>query len=200
MVKLIGLTGNIGSGKSTAAKMLEERGAAVIDADALARQATQDSAVLQRITEELGENLVIADGSLDRRKVAALVFANPQARKRLEGIIHPWVRARSRALQGRLIESPEPPPMIVHDIPLLFESGLESSFDAVVVVSAPQEVRAARAAARQQLSNDEFRARDRAQLPLEQKQSRADWVLDNSGDLASLEEQVAALWSRLLTS
>jgi dephospho-CoA kinase len=197
-VKRIGLTGNIGSGKSTVARLLAERGAAVIDSDALARQATEDPAVLKLIIEEFGERMV-ADGRLDRGALAEVVFADSGARRRLEGIIHPWVRARSRSVQRRLVDSPTPPPAIVHDIPLLFENGLQDAFDAVVVVDAPAETRAARAAAGGRLSEADFLARDRAQWPPERKAALADHVLDNSGDLASLEEQVAALWSRLVS-
>jgi dephospho-CoA kinase len=197
-VKRIGLTGNIGSGKSTVARLLAERGAGVIDSDELARQATEDPAVLQRIADEFGERMV-AGGSLDRAAMADLVFTDPGARRRLEGIIHPWVRARSRTKQRRLMEADSRPPAIVHDIPLLFESGLQEAFDAVVVVDAPADIRAARTAAGGRLSEADFLARDQAQWPPERKAALADHVLDNSGDLASLKEQVAELWSRLVT-
>jgi dephospho-CoA kinase len=197
-VKRIGLTGNIGSGKSTVARLLSERGAAVIDSDVLARQATEDKEVLKRIAEEFGERMV-TDGRLDRAALADVVFTDSGARRRLEGIIHPWVRARSRAEQRRLVESAAPPPAIVHDIPLLFEKGLQDAFDTVVVVDAPAETRAARAAAGGRLSEADFLARDRAQWPPERKAALADHVIDNSGDLASLKEQVAALWSRIVT-
>jgi dephospho-CoA kinase len=197
-VKRIGLTGNIGSGKSTVARLLAERGAAVIDSDALARQATEDPAVLKRIAEEFGERMV-ADGRLDRAALADVVFADSGARRRLEGIVHPWVRACSRTVQRRLLESPTPPPVIVHDIPLLFENGLQDAFDAVVVVAAPLETRAARTAAGGKLSESDFLARDQAQWPPDRKEAMADHVIDNSGDLASLKKQVAALWSRMIT-
>lgn len=198
-VRRIGLTGNIGSGKSTAARLLAEQGSAVIDADTLAKQAAEDRVVLDRIRSEFGPS-VLSDGRLDRTAMARLVFADPGARLRLERIIHPWVRARARVLEGQLLESASPPPLIVHDIPLLFESGLERHFDAVVVVSAPAETRAARTEAGGKLSAQDFAARDRAQWPLERKEELADHVLDNSGDLASLRAQVAALWPKLLTS
>lgn len=181
------------------AQLLAERGAAVIDSDALARQASEDQAVLQLISAEFGEQMVTG-GRLDRSAMAELVFSDPEARRRLEGIVHPWVRARSRTLQQRLIESPEPPPVIVHDIPLLFENGLERSFDAVIVVRAPTEDRIARSLASGRLSEADFRARDQAQWPAERKAASADHVLDNSGDLASLKAQVAELWPKISTS
>ncbi|MEX2543133.1 MAG: dephospho-CoA kinase [Trueperaceae bacterium] len=198
-VSRVGLTGNIGSGKSTVARLLTERGAAVIDSDALARQASEDPTVLQLISAEFGERMV-TDGRLDRSVMAQLVFADAEARRRLEGIIHPWVRARSRSLQRRLIESPEPPPVIVHDIPLLFENGLDRSFDSVIVVRAPTETRIARSLASGRLSESDFRARDQAQWPAERKAAAADHLLDNSGDLASLKAQVAELWPKIVTS
>lgn len=195
-MKSIGLTGGIGSGKSTAAALLEERGAFVIDSDALAREAAEDPEVLRQIGEKLGPELV-RDGTLDRERAGQLVFSDDGARRTLEGLIHPWVRARSRTIQARLFDSPEPPPLIVHDIPLLFENRLQRGFDTVVVVTAPKEVRAARAAARSGIDEETFRAREAAQLPLEEKAQRADYVLDNSGDLDELRSQVASLWGRL---
>jgi dephospho-CoA kinase len=198
-MKRVGLTGNIGSGKSTVAGLLARRGAAVIDADALAREATAHPHVLGRIRDEVGPE-VVTNGTLDRARLAALVFEDEAARRRLEAIIHPWVRTRGRDLEEDLRNSPDPPSLVVHDVPLLFESGLAETFDLVVVVSAPKEARAARTATRSNLSYEDFSARDRSQWPLERKVAEADYVLDNSGDLASLEEQVDALWSRLLTS
>lgn len=198
----IGLTGSIASGKSSVAKMLSEFGAAVIDSDALAREATEDPQVLEQIEEEFGEQVVV-EGRLDRKALASLVFADSggadsrEARRRLEAIIHPWVRARSERLQRQLLESAQPPPAIVHDIPLLIENGLQEDFDAVVVVVASAEVRAARAAKRSNLSDAEFRARDSAQLPEERKAELADHVIDNSGDLDALAPQVARLWKKL---
>ena len=177
MIPQIGLTGNIGSGKSTVAHLFGARGAAVIDADALARRAGEDPEVLRRIAADLGD----AD-----------------ALRRLNAIIHPWV-ARARQERTRALQTAvPPPPLIVHDIPLLFEVGLEDAFDAVVVVVAPLEQRIARVAARSGLSPDEVRARDAAQLPLELKAARADHVIDNGGDVAALAPQLERLWRALV--
>lgn len=195
--RVIALTGNIGSGKSTVARLLQERGAVVIDADLLARQATEDPTVQERIAAELGPEL-LREGGLDRERTARLVFEDEAARRRLEGIIHPWVRRRGRELEAELRERPDPPALIVHDIPLLFENGLQSNFEGVLVVTAPASERAARVHARNGLSREEFEARDRAQWPLAAKAAKADWVVDNSGDLASLEAQVAAVWSEIV--
>ena len=194
---MIGLTGNIGSGKSTVARLLADRGAAIIDADALAREATSDPEVLERIASELDPSLV-TDGRLDRERTARLVFGDEGARRRLEGIIHPWVRSRGRQLQNELLARIEPPPLIVHDIPLLFENGLEANLDGVLVVTAPADLRARRVAERSGLPQEEFERRDRSQWPMTDKAARATWVVDNSGDLAALEARIADLWPELV--
>lgn len=199
---LIGLTGSIGSGKSSVARLLAEHGAAVIDADALARAATEDAAVMREIAAELGEDLVTAgaDGSLqlDRAATAARVFGDAAALARLNSIVHPWVRRRTAVMLSELLSSEPPPQVVVHDIPLLYENDLQQGLDAVVVVSAPLATRVARVVARSGLTASEVVRRDAAQLPLAEKVARADFVVDNEGDLRELEEQVAQLWRDLL--
>ena len=192
----IGLTGNIGSGKSTVARLLVERGAALVDADALAREAAADPQVLSDIAEKLGNNLV-KEGELDRAATATRVFGDAEAREVLNGIIHPWVRRESDARAEALRTRSDPPKVILMDIPLLYENGLEAGLDAVVVVNAPLAVRVKRVGARSGLSEADVVARDGAQLPLEEKVARADFVLENSGDLEDLERQVEALWREL---
>jgi len=191
----VGLTGPMGAGKSTVAAALERRGAAVIDADELARRATDDPEVLERIAHELGRHLVI-DGRLDRGATARLVFADDGARASLEAIVHPWVRAAAAAQEAALAALPVPPVMIVHDVPLLFESGLDGGMDANVLVDAPAQVRAARVAAR---GGDAagVAARDAAQRPVAEKRSRADFLIANDGDETALEREVALLWASL---
>jgi dephospho-CoA kinase len=193
MPKIIGLTGNIGSGKSTVAEMLAAKGAVVIDADKLAREATQDKQVLESIAHQLSPAL-IQNGQLNRQKTAELIFNNPEARQTLNKIIHPWVRQKSSERISELINQSEPPMMIVQDIPLLFESGLEKNFDAVVVVYAPLEQRIARVKSRSNLSESEIVARDEAQMSLEEKAKRADVVIDNSRDLEYLQRQMDQFW------
>lgn len=193
----VGLTGNIGSGKSTVARLLAERGAAVIDADALAREATDDPAVLDAVAAALGEDLVVA-GRLDRAATAARVFEDRAALERLNAIVHPWVRAKSEERERTLTQSVPPPRVIVHDVPLLFENGLDAGMDVVVVVDAPQEVRLRRVAERSGASIDDLRARDAAQMPLEEKVARADFVVGNAGDLSDLATAVDAVWRKLL--
>jgi dephospho-CoA kinase len=193
----IGLTGNIGSGKSSVARLLRERGAAVIDADALAREATEDRGVLDAIARDLGAELV-AGGRLDRAATARRVFRDPEARRRLERIVHPWVRRATAERMEALERLPEPPPVIVLDIPLLYESGLDRGLDAVIVVIAPLRDRVARVVARSGLSEQEVRSRDAAQMPLEAKAARADFVVDNGGTPEELEVRVDAVWNGLL--
>lgn len=201
--KQIGLTGNIGSGKSTVAAMLEAKGAAIIDADALAREASRDPLVLEAIAAQLGDSLVSA-GQLDRAATAALVFDNPQARQTLNSIMHPWVARERRQRSLALEQHSSPPPLIVHDIPLLYENGLEQDLDAVIVVNASLATRIRRVQARSALSAEDIRARDAAQMPLEQKCARADYVIDNDHDAPSpearhawLEPQLQRLWQQL---
>jgi dephospho-CoA kinase len=194
--KRIGLTGNIGSGKSTVARLLEAKGAALIDADALAREATQDPRVLDDIAATLGQDLVVG-GKLDRAATAALVFDEPGARERLNAAVHPWVRRKSAERVQELESRPVPPPVILLDIPLLYENGLEAGLDAVIVVAAGLKTRVARVMARSGLSENEIRARDAAQMPLEDKVKRADYVLYNEGSLGELEIQSDRLWQEL---
>ncbi len=194
--KRTGLTGNIGSGKSTVAQMLVEKGAALIDSDALAREATKDPDILRRIADALGDDL-IREGELDRPRAAERVFGDKEAREALNGIIHPWVRRKSEERAEELERRASPPEVILLDIPLLYENGLEEGLDAVIVVDAPLETRVARVQERSGLSEQEVRARDDAQMPLEEKVARADYVVDNSGDKEALEPQLERLWSQL---
>ena len=194
----VGLTGNIGSGKSTVAELFTARGAALIDADALARAATQDPDVLQKIASAFGDKLV-KEGALDRAGLAAVVFNAPEARAKLNAIIHPWVARQREAQVTALASQNSPPAVILHDVPLLFEVGLDAEMDQTVVVDAPLAIRVARVTARSGLTPDDVRARDAAQLPLEEKVERADFVIDNGGELSDLAEQVERVWRALIS-
>ncbi len=192
----IGLTGNIGSGKSTVAKLFAERGAAVIDADKLARDATRDPEVLRQIAEQLGTDLV-TNGQLDRDATAKRVFNDEDARQTLNNIIHPRVGLFRKWRVNELVNADEPPPLIVSDIPLLYETGLEAEFDAVVVVYASLDTRIERVRARSGLSEGDIRARDAAQMPLEDKCDRADYVIDNDSPVDALAAQVERVFQEL---
>jgi dephospho-CoA kinase len=196
-VKELGLTGNIGSGKSTVAERLASRGAAVIDADALARRATEDPEVLERIAAALGDDLVV-EGRLDRARTAERVFADERARRALEAIVHPAVR---RAVEERvrdLRQRADPPPLVVHDVPLLFENDMENRFDATAVVVAPLHVRIERVVDRGGITAEDARQRDAAQLPQEEKARQATYVIDNAGSPDALDAQLDRLWRDLV--
>ncbi len=186
----IGLTGGIGSGKSTVAALLADRGARVVDADALAREVVAPgSAGLAAVAEAFGDGVLTADGALDRPALAAVVFADPAARATLDGIVHPLVRARA----AQLIAAMPPHAVVVQDVPLLVETGQAASFDLVLVVEADLGVRLARLVARG-LPEPDARARIAAQATDEERRAVADVVLDNSGTTEQLAEQVDRFW------
>ncbi len=195
----VGLTGNIGSGKSTVARLFAARGAAVIDADVLAREATEAPEVLREITATFGDELVKGE-KLDRAKLAEVVFKAPEARAKLNAIIHPWVGREREARVATLVSQKLPPKIIIHDVPLLFEVGLDAEMDKTVVVDAPLDVRVARVVQRSGLTAHEVRSRDAAQLPLAEKLVRADFVIDNSGEQKDLARQVETVWWALVSS
>ena len=186
----IGLTGGIGSGKSTVSRLLGVRGAVVVDADVIAREVVAPGTPgLAAIVEAFGPTVLAADGSLDRPGLAAVVFADPEARRRLDAIVHPLVRARA----GELEAAAPPDAVVVHDVPLLAETGQGASYDLVVVVEADPGVRVARLVQRG-LRADDARARIAVQATDEQRRAIADVVLDNSGTPEQLTEQVERLW------
>jgi dephospho-CoA kinase len=181
---IIGLTGNIGSGKSTVAAFLREMGYPVLDADLLSERARElKKAELKALFPEafLGEEL-------DRRRLAQLVFSDPQRLRALEELIHPEVR-RLLAEELSRLEAP----LVFVEIPLLFEKGWEGRLQGTILVAAPLEERLKRAMARLGLSREEVLARERAQMPEEEKRRRATWVLENRGSLEDLRAQVQAL-------
>lgn len=197
MTVRIGLTGNIGAGKSTVARLLARRGAVVIDADELASAVLAQPDTIDAIREAFGDG-VVGDGRVDRPALARRVFQDEAARKQLEAIVHPRVAELDAARAKAASERRPPPPMIVHDVPLLFEAGLAETMDAVVVVDAPLEDRIERVVSARGLDADEVRRRDAAQWPAERKRARADVVIDNDGDPRRLEARVAEAWPRLL--
>lgn len=186
----IGLTGGIGSGKSTVAALLAERGAVVIDADRIAREVVEPGTPgLAAVVAAFGDGVLAADGSLDRPALAAVVFADPEARKQLDGIVHPLVRDRG----VQLAAGAPADAVLVNDVPLLVETGQAGSYDLVVVVEADLATRLARLVERG-VPEADARARIAAQATDEQRRAVADVVLDNSGTRDQLAEQVARLW------
>ncbi len=195
-MRLVGLTGGIASGKSTLAAALREAGAPVIDADALARAAVRPgSPALEAIRAAFGPSVVTSCGELDRPAMGAIVFADPGARSRLEAIVHPAVRAAVAAETARLAAHGHD--LAFYDVPLLYERGLEREVDCVVVVDASPALQLARLRARDGLSEADARARIASQLPLAEKARRADVVVSNEGDLASLRSRAGPLLAAL---
>ena len=192
---LVGLTGGIGSGKSTVARMLTERGAVVLDADAFAREAVAAGTPgFRAVVERFGGEVVDPDGELDRPGLAAIVFADDDARRNLEAIVHPEVRRRLiRAIEAHA----DGDDILVIDSPLLVEAGQGGSVQLLVVVTAPEEAQLQRLAAGRGMSEEEVRARMAAQMSPEELAATADVVLDNDGDLLDLERQVERLWRDL---
>ena len=187
----IGLTGGIGSGKSTVSALLAARGAVIVDADRIAREVVEPGTPgLSAIVEAFGDEVLAADGSLDRAALAGVVFADPEARRRLDGIVHPLVRARAVELAG----AAPPDAVVVHDVPLLVETGQASSYDLVLVVEADPATRLSRLIQRG-LTAEDARARMAAQASDEQRRAVADAVLDNSGTQEQLAEQVDRFWA-----
>jgi dephospho-CoA kinase len=190
----IGLTGGIGSGKSEVARRLAAHGAVVVDSDRLARQAVEPGTPgLAEVAAAFGPGVLAADGSLDRPALAALVFADPAARARLEAIVHP----RVRALAAEAFAAAPPDAIVVNDVPLLVEAGLAGAYDVVVVVAVDPAVQLRRLVEQRGMSEADARARIATQATPEQRLAVADIVIDNDGTLEALAERVAAAWAEL---
>jgi dephospho-CoA kinase len=195
-VRVVGLTGGIASGKSTFAGALRARGAPVIDADALARAAVAPGTpALAEIARAFGGEVLLPDGTLDRKRLGAIVFADASARGRLEAITHPAVRVAMAAETARLAAAGHA--FAFYDVPLLYEVGLDRDLDSVVVVWVPREVQRARLVARDGLAPAEAEARLAAQLPLDEKAARADFVIENTGAPADLGPKAERLLADL---
>ncbi len=189
----IGLTGGIGSGKSEAARIFSARGALVIDADALARDALADgSEGLREVALRFPQ--AVREGRLDRAAVAAIVFNDEAARGALNAIVHPIVRRLAEAREAQAA----PGLLVVHDVPLLFEHGFWRECDANVLVVAPRELRIARAMARSGLAREDVERRIAAQIAPERAREMADFTLENDGTLEQLRANASALYDRLL--
>jgi dephospho-CoA kinase len=190
----VGLTGGVASGKSTVSAILRELGAVVIDADRIAREVVaKGTPGLAAVVRELGEEVIDQNGELDRPAVARLVFADDDARRRLEGVIHPLVRAEGARLEG---EAP-PGSVVVHDIPLLAETGQAGTFEAVLVVDADPEDQVRRAVRDRGWSEEEARARIAAQAGREERRAIATHVIENTGTLDELRRRVEEVYTDL---
>jgi dephospho-CoA kinase len=196
-VLLVGLTGGIGSGKSTVARLLEKRGAVVFDADLLAREAVEPGTPGHAaVIERFGADVLAPGGELDREALASIVFADPAARRDLEQIVHPEVR-RLFAEGSEAYRDTDR--VVVFSAPLLVETGMHTAFEILVVVSATVATQIRRLMRQRGMSEPSIRARIDAQAPLEDKAAAADFLVDNEGSLDELESQVEQLWNDLST-
>jgi dephospho-CoA kinase len=193
----VGLTGGIASGKSTVAAMLAELGAVIIDADALAREVVASGTPgLAAVVEEFGEELLGPDGELDRAAMGQLVFNDDAARKRLESIVHPLVFERIVALEGEAADDD----VVVHDIPLLAESGRADTFDAVIVVDAPPEVQVSRMTTDRGWTREDAESRIRSQASRADRLAIATHVIENTGTREDLRNRVAEVYADVVST
>jgi dephospho-CoA kinase len=195
-MQTVGLTGGIGTGKSTVANVLRRMGATVIDADEATRAVqAAGSEGLRQIVEAFGPDVLTAGGELDRARLGDIAFADPEARQRLNGIVHPLVRQWMADRQQEAFERGDP--IVVLDIPLLFEARGAGAFETVLLVYAPEEVQIDRLVRLRGMTEQQARARIAAQMPIEEKRQLATHVIDNTGSLEELERRVADVWADL---
>lgn len=195
-MRTVGLTGGIGTGKSTVSGMLRELGATVIDADEATRAVQAPGTEgLRRLVEEFGPDILAGGGELDRARLAAIAFADPEARERLNGIVHPLVREWMAERQREAVERGDP--VVVLDIPLLFEARGAGAFETVLLVYAPEAVQLDRLVRLRGMSEEQARARIAAQLPIEEKRRLATHVIENTGGLDELRRAVERTWAEL---
>lgn len=197
MVRVIGLTGGIGTGKSTVAALLRRRGIVVLDADQFVRELQQPGEEgLRRLVETFGDRILTPGGELDRPALARIAFSDAAARATLEGILHPLVRERMAAAHAAAVA--QGADVIVHEIPLLFESRDPDEFDATVLVYAPAEEQVQRLIRSRGMSEADARARVAAQLPIEEKRRLATHVIDNTGSIEDLEASLGRVWRQVV--
>ena len=193
-MKVLGLTGGIGSGKSMVLSMFANLGAEVIDADQLAREVVEPGQpALEEIATAFGRDMLMPDGRLDRGKLARIIFADPVARARLNAITHPRIQERmatEMALRGSR------PGLLIVDIPLLYENDRSDTVESVIVVWVDAKTQLRRLTERDGLTPDEARQRIAAQMPLDEKRARADLVVDNSGSRENTRRQVEVIYRR----
>ncbi len=194
---IMGLTGGIASGKSTVSAMFVDKGARLVDADVIAREVMLPGhPVLAAAVQQFGEGILLPDGTLNRARLGEIVFNDSEARQKLNALTHPAIR---REIKNRMnaLEQEDPQRLILVDIPLLYESELDNLFQKITVVYVPRELQLARLMERNRLTPEQAEGRLQAQMDIEQKRSRANYVIDNSHDLAHAKQQVDVLWDRL---
>jgi dephospho-CoA kinase len=194
----VGLTGGIATGKSTVVRMLVKRGARVIDHDGLVHALQEPGQpVWKRIVESFGRDILDAAERIDRKKLGALVFDNEQRRKVLEGIVHPAVLEEAQRQRDRIGKEVEQA-IVLSDIPLLLEVGMQECFDLILLVYAPPEVQIRRVMKRNNLSREEALSRLKSQMPIDEKPKFADLIIRNDGTMRELEKRADEVWQELL--
>jgi dephospho-CoA kinase len=196
-VIVAGLTGGIASGKSTVTAYLKSNGAVIIDADQIARQvARKGEPGHRRIVEVFGESIVLPNGEIDRRRLGDIIFEDPRQKKRLEEIVHPLV-LHETARRIAEIETREPDAVVILDVPLLFESGMDKDLTEIIVVYVPEQIQIRRLIDRDGYSRNEALARVRSQMPIEKKKGLATIVIDNTGSLRKTRKQAHRVYETL---
>lgn len=197
---VVGLTGGIASGKSTVAEFLREAGARIVDADRIARAVvTPGRPAHNEIVAAFGRTILLPDGQIDRKRLGAIIFSDPVQQAALNAIVHPRVIEGIDAVVDR-IAAESPDAVVVLDVPLLYEAGMDRDLSDVIVVYVPEALQLQRLMARDGLSAAEAMARIRSQLPLAEKRRRATIVIDNSGSKTAARQLASALFDRLKTS
>jgi dephospho-CoA kinase len=198
-MRVIGLTGGIASGKSTAARTLAELGAKIVDADQVARDiVAPGQPALAEIVRAFGREVLLPDGTLDRKRVGALVFADAEKRRTLNAITHPRIGMETQARLGRLRE--EGVPVAIYEAALLVENAVHKALDGLIVVACDEATQLRRLTERDGLTEEEARARIAAQAPVAEKIAAATWVVDTSGPLAETRKQLARVWEEILST
>ena len=197
-MRVIGLTGGIASGKSTAARTLAELGARVVDADLVAREiVAPGQPALAEIARTFGREMLLPDGTLDRKRLGAVIFADVEQRRALNAITHPRIAAETQARLGRLRE--EGVPVAVYEAALLVENGVHKGLDGLLVVACDEATQLKRLMGRDGYVEADARARIAAQAPMADKIAAATWVVDTSGPLADTKKQLARVWEEILS-
>ncbi len=192
----VGLTGNVGAGKSTAVSLFASWGATVVDTDMLAREVVAPGRpALGAIREVWGDGVIAGSGGLDRAAMRHIIFSDSEARERLEAILHPAIRARCRELFAEAEARGDR--IVIGVVPLLYETGMEEEYDVVLLIDAPLEQRIERLVNKRGLSLDEARAIAAAQMPAEEKRARADFIIDNDSDITTLERRAWETWKEI---
>jgi dephospho-CoA kinase len=196
-MRVIGLTGGIASGKSTAARMLAELGAPVVDADQIARDVVRPGEpALAELVDAFGTEVLLPDGTLDRKRLGAIVFADAEKRRRLNAITHPRIGVATQARLGELRAAGAP--LAIYEAALIVENGLHRALDGLIVVHCREAQQLQRLVGRDGLTEADAQARIAAQAPLADKLAAATWVVDTSGTLAETRQQIARIWEEIV--